>query len=120
MSWLRAAIEETMDNLLWLEKFRKQFPNCPLSYLPIYIRYIWRTTDEAIAGMEQLKDIVKYAKHHQIFIKFITPRKRNNMPFFFLPELFENWTEMNCRVCWLEFLSYRYGVGHNTMSGVTD
>ena len=120
VSWLRAAIEETMDNLLWLEKFRKQFPNCPLSYLPIYIRYIWRTTDEAIAGMEQLKDIVKYAKHHQIFIKFITPRKRTNMPFFFLPELFENWTEMNFRVCWLEFLSYRYGVGHNTMSGVTD
>ena len=118
--WSRTAIKNALADLEWLGKFREKFPFCPLSYLPIYMRHQWTTTAEAQEGLEYLKKIIKYAKYHQIFIQLKTPKKRENTPFFFLPELFEQWTNMNFKVCWLEFLSYRYVVGHNVMSGVTD
>ena len=63
------------------------------------MRHQWAIIAEAQEGLEYLKKIIKYAKSHQIFIQLKTPKKRENTPFFFLPELFEQWTNMNFKVC---------------------
>ena len=105
----------------WLKLFAEHFPKCPMKPLPVlYAKKPWYSADEARHGWELLKDLIKDAKHQQIDLRIIAPKHREDTPFFFLPELVCNWCELNLKLSWLEYLSIRFKVDKNYMSGSTE
>lgn len=48
--------------------------------------------------MELLRAIVVTAKRLNIYLDIIGPKKREETPFFFLPELMEEWCKLNFKM----------------------
>lgn len=118
IEWLQVKLNKGYSALEWIIKFKRNFPNCPIK--PIEIKYPGsKEREQAVQDFELLKRIIILAKREKILVKIIAP-KRTQTPFFFLPELVENWCEMNFKLSWLEFISSRYSVEKNILSGVTD
>jgi len=121
VSWNRIKLEEAAATMEWLKLFAEHFPKCPMKPLPVlYAKKPWHSADEARHGWKLLKDLIKDAKHQQIDLRIIAPRHREDTPFFFLPELVCNWCELNFKLSWLEYLSIRFKVDKNYMSGSTE
>lgn len=121
IEFVRVFPDEIVDVFEFIVTFKSVFPNCPLPHLKvIYSRIPWKTTKEAQEGMKLLRAIVVTAKRLNIYLDIIGPKKREETPFFFLPELMEEWCKLNFKMAWLEYLSVRFKVDKNYMSGSTD
>lgn len=104
-----------------LVQLKLKFPGIQLEVLPIkYSRNRWITKDNAIKGFSLLMDIVVSAKEKCIPIKIIAPKTRYDTPFYFLPELMEEWSESNFKLSWIEFLSKKYKVNSDFTTGFTE
>jgi len=82
-----------------LVQFKKKFPT--ILFTPLNIKYSrtnWKTKQEAFKGFELLKENIVLAKEHEIPVKIIAPKTRYDTPFFFLPELCEEWTNTNFKI----------------------
>ena len=75
---------------------------------------------DAEKGLELLRHIIKDAKECSVYLDIKGPRKREETPFFFIPELMEDWCKLNFKMAWLEYLSIRFKVDKNYISGSTD
>lgn len=106
----------------WLEKtFKKQFPNAPIPTLELkYSSSPWKTMQDAQIGLHVLEDAIVDAKKLGYTLHIIAPRHREDTPFFFIPELIEDWSKTNFKMSWLEYISARFKVDKNYMSGTTD
>ena len=121
IEFVRVFPDEIVDVFEFIVTFKSVFPNCPLPHLKvIYSRIPWKTTKEAQEGMKLLRAIVVTAKRLNIYLDIVGPKKREETPFFFLPELMEEWCKLNFKMAWLEYLSVRFKVDKNYMSGSTD
>lgn len=119
--FVRAYPEDMLTINHFIILFRSCFPTCPLPHIKlIYTRKPWNTAEEARDGMAMLRGIVSAAKYLNIYLDIIGPKKRTETPFFFLPELMEDWCKLNFKMSWLEYLSIRFKVDKNYMSGSTD
>lgn len=121
VEFVRVFPDEIVDVFEFIVTFKAVFPNCPLPHLKlIYSRIPWKTPKEAQEGMKLLRAIVVTAKRLNIYLDIIGPKKREETPFFFLPELMEEWCKLNFKMAWLEYLSVRFKIDKNYMSGSTD
>lgn len=121
LTWNPIAPDFAPQVIDYMLQFKAQFPTILLGKLEIkYSRAPWKTREEAYNGVELLKDIVVKAKENYISIHIIAPKTRYDTPFFFIPELLDEWTSSNFKISWLEFLSKKYYVDGNVISGSTD
>ena len=75
---------------------------------------------DAQIGLHVLEDAIVDAKKLGYTLHIIAPRHREDTPFFFIPELIEDWSKTNFKMSWLEYISARFKVDKNYMSGTTD
>ena len=121
IEFVRIYPDEAAEAFKFIDIFKAIFPTCPIPHIKlIYSRKPWQTREEAQKGLEYLRTIVVMAKRLTIYLDVIGPKKREDTPFFFLPELIEDWSKLNFKMAWLEYLSVRFKVDKNYMSGSTD
>ncbi len=121
LTWNPIAADLAAEVINHIVQFRQKFPTIVLSPINIkYSRTNWKTKQEAFKGFELLKEIIISAKENEIPIKIIAPKTRYDTPFFFLPELCEEWTNTNFKISWLEFISKKYYIDGNIVSGSTE
>ena len=118
IQWMRVKLYKAEETIEWIKLFKEKFPYCPIKPLEV-VAAAASQREQALKDFEELKRLIIKVKREKFFIKIISP-KRINTPFFFLLELIENWSKINIKLSWLEFISTRYKVEKNTLSGVTD
>lgn len=121
LEFVRVYPEEMSMVFDFLKEFKVHFPTCPIPHIKLlYARIPWVTQTEAQQGMQRLREIVVQAKERLVYLDIIGPKQRKDTSFFFLPELMEEWSKLNFKMAWLEYLSVRFKVDKNYMSGSTE
>lgn len=118
ITWTPVKLDKAEETLNWLVQFKEHFPNCPIKPLRVYC-VASKIKEKASENFDTLKKIILLAKKNRILIEIISCKRKQD-PFFFLPELVEQWSRTNIKMSWLEFLSAFYRVNKDRISGVTD
>ena len=119
--WSRIDAEDCVDAISFILYFKNKYPTCSIPHLPVkYTKTPWQDAKEAKSGINLLRQLIITCKRLCIYLDIIGPKKRNETPFFFIPELMEDWCKLNFKMAWLEYLSIRFKVEKNYISGSTE
>lgn len=121
IEWSLVNFNFAQDAIAYVDRLQTIYSNVSFGTLRIkYTAKNWKTAQEAREGLKALQDVIISAKQKKVKIKIIGPATRYDTPFFLIPELIEEWTTNYLQQSWIEFLSKRYSVSSNNVSGTNN
>lgn len=111
IEWLPISLKYFDKAIDFIQEFKAKFPAVSagtliLHYLP---NNHWMDRSCALNDFEKIKSVIIKAKQKKIVFKIEMPIKcRLETPYFFIFEELCAWTEVNCKISWLEFIGKQY------------